>query len=51
MNKLKLECPHSPKNFRLTFTCNSTGDYVIELCKKCYDKESKEHLISEETLQ
>jgi len=50
MRKLQLECPHSPKDFRMTFSCSSTGNYVLEVCKKCHEIESKDHLINEEVL-
>ena len=51
MKTLKLACPHFPKNFQMTFSCKSTGNYTIELCTNCHNLESKSHLIKEEPIQ
>lgn len=44
---LVIHCPHVPRTHRLVFACEITGDYVLELCKKCRAKESDEFLIEE----
>jgi len=51
MKTLKLVCPHLPKKFLMHFSCQKTGNYSVELCQKCHETESKEHLINEEKLQ
>lgn len=48
--KLKLACSHFPKKIRLTYSCEKTGDYKVDLCDDCYRKEDKQFLISEEML-
>ena len=41
-----------PAKYRLTFDGGSTGHYIVELCKKCYEQEKdKRFLISEEILE
>ena len=45
---MKLSCVHKPQ-LRLEFFCH-TGNYVIELCKKCRKTESDEFLIREEII-
>ena len=39
---------NNPKKFKLTFDGGSSGQYLLELCKSCYDKEDKQFLIAEE---
>ncbi len=49
-NKSIFKCPHIPKVRRLIFSCNTTGDYALDLCELCYEIESKDFLISEEPI-
>jgi len=51
MNKLKLECPHLPKIFKLTYSCKITGDYTLKVCEFCYKKEDRKFLISEDEMK
>jgi len=51
MESLKIYCPHNPKEFSMVFSCQSTGNYTLKVCKNCHDLESKDHLISEEKIQ
>ena len=44
------KCQNS-KKFKLTLDGGSTGQYVLELCKQCYEHEDKRFLISEEMLK
>ena len=39
-------CTHTPV-YRLTYRCNETGNYCVELCEDCRAQESDEHLIRE----
>ena len=43
------ECLDS-KRFRIMFDGDSTGNYVIEYCEKCYDSDDKQFMISMEEL-
>jgi len=45
-----LQCSHHSKKFRLKFSCERTGDYLLELCKSCRDNESREFLIEEKEI-
>jgi len=41
-------CPcNTPKAFRLTIDGGSTGNYTVELCKKCHSQEKFQHVVSE----
>ncbi len=49
INRVTFVCPcSSEKSHRLIFDGGSTGQYVVEFCKRCYQKEDKRFLISEE---
>lgn len=39
---------NTPKTHRLTFDGGSDGNYVVEICKDCYQKQKKKFLISEQ---
>ena len=39
-----------PKIRRLTCRGGSIGDYSIDMCSSCYEKDDKEFVISEEVL-
>ena len=45
---MKLQCEHKAK-FRLEFFCQ-TGNYIIELCKKCRESEPNDFLVREEKI-
>lgn len=34
------------KIYRLVFDGDSTGNYVVEYCQKCYDSDDKQFMIS-----
>ena len=38
------------KKFRIVFDGDSTGNYIIEYCQKCYDSDDKQFMISTEVL-
>jgi len=44
-------CPHSPKKFLLTFDGGILGDYILEICMECSDKEDKRFLKKEEIIK
>ena len=44
---IKLRCNHKPLIYRLEFCDITTGNYVLELCKKCREAESKDFLVKE----
>ncbi|MFZ1075946.1 MAG: hypothetical protein WAN47_00785 [Nitrosotalea sp.] len=48
---ITLGCTHTPKSYRMTFACKTTGDYVLELCGNCHDSESRDFLINEEEIK
>jgi len=50
LSNLVLQCSHTPQ-FRRQYSCQKSGDYVLELCKECNDSESKEFLIYEEVIK
>lgn len=50
MQMLILRCEHEPKTHRLIYSCAKTGDYALELCAKCHQNESKDHLIKDEPI-
>ncbi|MCV0410100.1 hypothetical protein [Nitrosopumilus sp.] len=41
------EC-ESEKRFRITFDGGDTGDYSVEYCQSCFDKDDKQFMISME---
>jgi hypothetical protein len=43
------ECQDN-KKFRILFDGDSTGQYVIEFCQKCFDQDDKQFMISMEVL-
>jgi len=43
------ECSDT-KKFRVLFDGDSTGNYIIEYCQKCYDSDDKQFMISMEIL-
>lgn len=43
-------CSHK-QEFRMEYSCKETGNYVLEICKKCRDSESNEFLVREEMIQ
>ena len=45
---LEYECDCTEKKkFRIVFDGDSTGNYIIEYCQKCYDSDDKQFMISE----
>lgn len=38
------------KTHRLTYDGGSSGQYVVEFCRQCYEKEDKNFMISEKEL-
>ncbi len=38
------------KKFRVVFDGDSTGNYIIEYCEKCYDSDDKQFMVSMEEL-
>lgn len=38
------------KEHKLVFDGGSVGNYIVELCKKCYRLQNKQFLISEERI-
>ena len=38
------------KKFRVVFDGGSTGNYIVDFCKKCYDENDKQFMISVEEL-
>jgi len=50
-NKSILCCLHQHRIYRMTFSCERTGDYSLELCEKCYADEPKDFLIREEKIE
>lgn len=49
MNRFR--CSHDSRMYQMEFSDSTTGNYVLELCEKCYSKESKEFLVKEEIIQ
>ncbi|MGY5151750.1 MAG: hypothetical protein ACW9XA_05725 [Candidatus Nitrosopumilus sp. bin_6a] len=48
---IEYECECSDvKKFRIVFDGDSTGNYIIEYCQKCFDSDDKQFLISTEVL-
>ncbi len=48
---LEYECNCSEdKKFRITFDGDSTGNYVIEYCEKCYASDDHQFMVSMEML-
>jgi hypothetical protein len=50
MEESKLYCIHSPRKFRLTYSCKITGNYTLEICESCCKNEDRRFLISEEKI-
>ena len=51
-NTIEYECEClEKKKFRIVFDGDSTGNYVVEYCQKCYDSDDKQFMISEEGLE
>ena len=42
-------CSHNSE-FRIEYYCKDTGNYVLELCKKCRESESNDFLVIEERI-
>ncbi len=38
------------KKFRILFDGDSSGNYIINFCQKCYDSDDKQFMISSEEL-
>ncbi len=51
MSIVVLACEHSPKQSRLEYACKTTGNYLVELCKRCKENESTKFLVKEEIIQ
>lgn len=49
MSNSTFTCFHKPE-YRLEYSCKETGNYSLELCKKCREHESNEFLIKEEDI-
>lgn len=48
---LTYECEcQEQKTYRLTFDGGSSGNYVVEYCKLCYDSDDKQFMISSEVI-
>lgn len=39
-----------PKKHRLTLDGGPSGNYVLELCASCYNREDKKHVLQEESI-
>lgn len=42
-------CSHKTE-FRIEYCCKETGNYVLELCKKCRESELDDFLVREERI-
>jgi len=48
---LEYECECSDvKKFRIVFDGDTTGNYIIEYCQKCFDSDDKQFMISTEVI-
>jgi len=48
---LEYECEClEKKKFRIVFDGDSTGNYIVEYCQKCFDSDDKQFMISTEVI-
>ena len=51
-NTIEYECECTEeKKYRVLFDGDSTGNYIVEYCQRCYDLDDKQFMISEEGLE
>ena len=48
---LEYECDCTEKKkFRIVFDGDSTGNYIVEYCEKCFGQDDKQFMISTEVI-